>query len=100
MSGRTPGKIHNFRGNPKTIGLHAGYFFNAVLMAAAFKRSGHKYLYHFFSIAFPYKPGWYTDNIGVIMFSYQLGNLFAPANGSTDMLMFVGSNGYSVGCTA
>ena len=45
----------------------AGDLIYPVGMPATFKISSHEICYHFFRIAFPYKPGRNTNNIGIIM---------------------------------
>ena len=66
-------------------------------VAATFKVSSHKQGYHFFCVSFSYKPCRNAKNIGIVMLTAELRQLFAPANGGTDALVFVGSDGHTVG---
>src|SRR5688572_10320419 len=77
-----------------------GNFFYSSLVPAAFKRSVYKKLYHFFCISLTNKAGGDTEYIGIVMFSCQLGKLFAPANGRTDALVFVRSDRHAIGAAA
>gem|GEM_PF-4044605 len=48
-------------------------------MAPSFKIGVHENVNHFFCIPFPHKPGRYANDICIVMFPGQLGDLLSPA---------------------
>ncbi len=79
---------------------NAAYLFHPAQMAATFKSSGHKYIYHFIRIAFSYKSSGDANDVGIIMFSYKLGYFLTPANGGSDIRMFVSGDSHPIGSAA
>jgi len=77
-----------------------GNFIDPVEVPATFKGSIHKNVQHFFCITIPYKTGRNTKYIGIVVFTGQFRQLFSPANSGTDALVFIGSNGNTVGASA
>src|SRR5688572_30341531 len=88
------------KGSDRVRSAALGNFFYSSLVTAAFKRSIYKKLYHFFCVSFTNKAGGDTKYIGIVMFSCQLGKLFAPANGRTDAFVFVGRDRHAIGAAA
>ena len=69
-------------------------------MPATFKSSVHKNIKHFFCIAITYKSCRNADDVGIIVFAGQLGQLFSPANGGSYAGMFISRYGNTIGTAA
>src|SRR6218665_1993820 len=76
--------------------LRAGDLSHSPCMSSSFKRSCNKSIEHFFRVLFADETGGNAEYISVVVLADKLGNFIAPADAGTDILMFVGSNCYTI----
>ena len=69
-------------------------------MSAAFEIRFQESFYDFFSLIYRNKTGRDAYNISIVVLACQLCEFFVPANSGTNVLVFIGGYGYTVGTSA
>ena len=77
-----------------------GYLIHSSLMPSAFKLSVEELVHDAFGGVVVDKPSWHDKHIGIVVLSYQMGNLGCPCQSGTYVLMLVQCHGNTLATSA